>query len=308
MRNTFAEALYLNAIKNNKISIVVADISIAGNMIKFQKKYPKRFINVGVSEMTMISLCAGMALEGRRPFAYTIANFSLYRPFEMIRNDLCLQNLPVTVVGMGAGTVYSTLGSTHLTQEDIAIARSIPNMNIISPCDPLELEAAVNYCANISSSPVYLRIGKTGEKTYTDNLKTKWKFGKIRKILNGKEICFLSHGSIIRKCFSVKDLLKKFQIKPSIYSVSTLKPIDKNGLKKILNKYKHIIVLEDHSEIGGLGEIVKVEANNNNIQKKITCFNLKDKFLNNYGSQDDLLNDHGISEIKIFKTILNLIK
>ena len=111
---------------------------------------------------------------------------------------------------------------------------------------------------------------------------------------------FLSHGSIIRKCFSVKDLLQKFQIKPSIYSVSTLKPIDKNGLKK-LNKYKHIIVLEDHSEIGGLGEIVKVEANNNNIQKNY-LFNLKDKFLNNYGSQDDLLNDHGISEIKIFKS------
>ena len=110
MRNTFAEALYLSAIKNSKISIVVADISIAGNMIKFQK-YPKRFINVGVSKMTMISLCAGMALEGRRPFAYTIANFSLYRPFEMIRNDLCLQNLPVTVVGMGAGTVYSTLAA-----------------------------------------------------------------------------------------------------------------------------------------------------------------------------------------------------
>ena len=105
MRDTFAEELYQNAIKNDKVFVVVADISIAGNMKNFQKKYPKRFINVGVSEMTMIGMCAGLALEGKRSFAYTIANFTLYRPFEMVRNDLCYQNLPVTIVGMGAGLI-----------------------------------------------------------------------------------------------------------------------------------------------------------------------------------------------------------
>ena len=90
-----------------------------------------------------------MALRGLKPFCYTIATFSLYRPFEMIRVDLCYQNLPVTVVGMGTGTVYSTLGGTHLTQEDISVARSVPNMNIIAPCDPKELEEQLN-----------LRVGK----------------------------------------------------------------------------------------------------------------------------------------------------
>ena len=146
MRDVFAEELYKNSIKNKNIHIVVADISPAGNMMKFQKKYPDRFINVGVSEMTMISMCAGLALEGKKPFAYTIANFALYRPFEMVRNDICYQNLPVTIVGMGSGTTYSNLGGTHITQEDISIARSIPNMNIIAPSDPLELKAAVKYC------------------------------------------------------------------------------------------------------------------------------------------------------------------
>ena len=105
MRNVFADELYKLAIKDKDIFIVVADISPAGNMIKFQKKYPERFINVGVSEQTMIGVCAGLALQKKKVFAYTIATFTLYRPFEMVRNDLCYQNLPVTIVGMGAGTI-----------------------------------------------------------------------------------------------------------------------------------------------------------------------------------------------------------
>ena len=93
-------------------------------------------------------------MEGMRPFAYTISTFALYRPFEMVRNDICYQNLPVTIVGMGAGTIYSTLGGTHLTQEDISIARSIPNMSIIAPCDPNELKDVINFCCTKSKSPL----------------------------------------------------------------------------------------------------------------------------------------------------------
>ena len=122
MRNTFSETLYAEATANPDVYIVVADISPAGSMAKFSSEYPERFINVGVAEQSMIGIAAGLALKGCQPFAYTIATFSLYRPFEMVRDDLCYQNLPVTVVGMGAGVIYSTLGGTHHTQEDIAIA------------------------------------------------------------------------------------------------------------------------------------------------------------------------------------------
>ena len=140
MRNNFADRLYFNAKRNKKIYIVAADISPAGSMELFRKKYPNRFINVGVAEQIMISTCAGLAMRKCRPFAYTIAAFSLYRPFEMIRDDLCYQNLPVTIVGMGAGTIYSTLGATHLTQEDISISKSLPNIQVLTPCDTFELE------------------------------------------------------------------------------------------------------------------------------------------------------------------------
>ncbi len=304
MRNTFAEQLYKNAIANKDIYVVVADISIAGNMINFQKKYPHRFINVGVAETSMIGMCAGLALEGKRSFAYTIANFTLYRPFEMVRNDLCYQNLPVTIVGMGAGTTYANLGGTHITQEDISVARSIPNMSIIAPSDPLELESAVDFCCNQSNSPTYLRIGKSGEKNFTNLSKEKWRFGKIRKIINGSDLCILTYGNIIKKAFGVSNKLKKINKSCSIYSCSTLKPFDYKRLKYVFKKYKNIVIIEDHSIIGGLNSIVKISAYENKYTGNIFNFSLQDKFLNNYSSQDDLLNSHGISENKIFKKIV----
>ena len=109
MRNKFADTLYEIGKHDDRICAIVADISPAGSMEKFRNEFPDRFINCGVAEQAMIGLAAGLALEGMRPFCYTIATFSIYRPFEMIRVDLCYQSLPVTVIGMGAGVIYSTL-------------------------------------------------------------------------------------------------------------------------------------------------------------------------------------------------------
>src|SRR5215469_16594735 len=192
MRNTFAEALYREATKNPDIYVVVADISPVGNMAKFSSEYPERFINVGVAEQSMIGICAGLALKGCQPFAYTIATFSLYRPFEMVRDDLGYQNLPVTVVGMGAGVIYSTLGGTHHTMEDIAIAGAIPNMQILAPCDPAECTEATKWCATQKNGPVYLRIGKAGEPALTKEAEP-WVFGRLRYLRRGSDICILTY-------------------------------------------------------------------------------------------------------------------
>ena len=308
MRNTFAEEIYLQSIRNKNIYVLVADISPAGKINKFQKNNPKNFLNVGVSEQTMIGVSAGLAMEGKRVFAYTISTFSLYRPFEMIRVDLCYQNLPVTIVGMGAGTIYSNLGGTHLTQEDISVARSVPNLNIIAPCDPLELKEAIKFCANKSRNPIYLRIGKTGEKNYTKNSVDKWKFGNLRKIQKGKDLCFLSFGPIIKKAFDISKKLSDKGINPEIYSCHTLKPFDFSGLKNIFKKFKRIIVVEDHSKIGGLASIVKQHAFECEFKGKIISFSLKDKFLNCFGSQQDLLDLHGIKKKKIYESIINFLK
>jgi transketolase len=151
------------------------------SIAKFRSEFPNRFINTGVAEQIMIGMVAGMAQRGLRPFAYTIATFTLYRPLEIVRDDLCYQDLPVTIVGIGGGVTYSTLDATHYAQEDIALGCALPNMNVIAPCDPAEVEAATRWCAKQELGPVYLRLAKAGEPNLTGEATTLWQFGKIRK-------------------------------------------------------------------------------------------------------------------------------
>jgi len=307
MRNQFAKSIYERALKDKKIHVLVADISPAGKMEEFQKKFPKRFLNVGVAEQTMIGMCAGLAMKGMKPFAYTISTFALYRPFEMIRVDLSYQNLPVCVVGMGAGTIYANLGGTHLTQEDISVARSIPNIDVLAPCDPYELKKSVDYFCTKSKKPMYLRIGKAGEKIFKFKESENWQFGKIRRLLNGQDLCILSFGPIISKVFSIKDKLLTNNISSEIYSCHTLKPFDSERLKKIFKKFKIILILEDHSEIGGLAQIVKTLAFEKGFNGKIISYSLKDKFIHCYSNQNDLLDKHGINENNIVNKIKKII-
>jgi transketolase len=294
MRNTFSEALYKAATENPDIYVVVADISPAGSMVKFRDQYPERFINVGVSEQSMIGICAGLALKGCRPFAYTIATFTLYRPFEMVRDDLCYQNLPVTIVGMGAGVIYANLGSTHHTQEDIAIAGALPNMQIIAPCDPLECTEATAHCARQTVGPVYLRLGKAGEPIVTDKALDPWTFGKLRYIKRGSDVCILSYGVIMPKALALAARFEATGKSVSVVSCHTLKPLDVAGIAAALQAHKHVIVIEEHAPQGGLAPRTKQVAWDIQAQCRLDTFTLQDAFIHNYGSHDDLLASHGL--------------
>lgn len=294
MRNTFSEALYQAATKNPDIYIVVSDISPAGSMSKFSTEYPDRFINVGVAEQSMIGICAGLALKGCQPFAYTIATFSLYRPFEMVRDDLGYQNLPVTVVGMGAGIIYSTLGGTHHTMEDIAIAGAIPNMQIVAPCDPAECTDATYWCAAQKNGPVYLRIGKAGEPDLTKGAEP-WRFGKLRYLRRGTDVCILSYGVITKMAMQLADHFAGQGKSVSVVSAHTVKPLDREGVIEALQRHKHVIVIEEHVPQGGLAPQTKQIAWDIRATCRLDTFTLKDEFIHNYGSHDDLLADHGLS-------------
>jgi transketolase len=302
MRNTFAEALYDEATKNPDIYIVVSDISPAGSMGKFSTQYPNRFINVGVAEQSMIGICAGLALKGCQPFAYTIATFSLYRPFEMVRDDLCYQNLPVTVVGMGAGVIYSTLGGTHHTQEDIAVAGAIPNMQIIAPCDPLECTDATRWCAKQKNGPVYLRIGKAGEPVLTKDADP-WQFGKIRYLRRGSEVCILSYGVITKMAAAIADRLQAQGKSVSLVSVHTMKPLDREGIAEALKHHEQVIVIEEHAPQGGLAPQTKQIAWDIKATCRLDTFTLKDSFIHNYGSYEDLLAAHGLAPERILAAV-----
>jgi transketolase len=300
MRNTFSEALYEAATANPDIYIVVADISPAGSMAKFSTQYPERFINVGVAEQSMIGICAGLALKGCQPFAYTIATFSLYRPFEMVRDDLCYQNLPVTVVGMGAGVIYSTLGGTHHTQEDIAIAGALPNMQIVAPCNPLECTDATRWCATQKNGPVYLRIGKAGEPILTKDAEP-WQFGKVRYLRRGSDICILTYGVITKMAMAIADRLQAQGKSVSVVSCHTMKPLDRPGIITSLRNHRQAIVIEEHAPQGGLAAQTKQIAWDIKAECRLDTFSLQDAFIHNYGSHDDLLAAHGLSPQRILQ-------
>jgi transketolase len=302
VRNTFSEALYREATENPDIYIVVADISPAGSMSKFSTQYPERFINVGVAEQSMIGICAGLALKGCQPFAYTIATFSLYRPFEMVRDDLGYQNLPVTVVGMGAGVIYSTLGGTHHTMEDIAIAGAIPNMQIVAPCDPAECTEATRWCARQKNGPVYLRIGKAGEPDLTKGADP-WRFGKLRYLRRGSDVCILSYGVITKMAMALADRLASEGKSVSVVSAHTVKPLDRDGIVEALRHHKHVIVIEEHVPQGGLAPQTKQIAWDVRATCRLDTFTLQDRFIHNYGSHDDLLAAHGLSVERILAAI-----
>lgn len=303
MRNAFSDTLYECAKADPEIIIVVADISPAGSIAKFQTEYPKRFINVGVAEQVMIGIAAGLALKGYKPFAYTIATFSLYRSFEMVRDDLGFQNLPVTVVGMGAGVIYSGLGGTHQAQEDVAIAGAIPNMQVLAPCDPLECIDATRHCATQTKGPVYLRIGKAGEPKLTENSLDPFVFGKLRYLLKGTDVCILSYGVIMKLAVQVAVRLQAAGKSVSVVSCHTVKPLDRPGIEKVLRNYKQVIVIEEHVPQGGLAPQTKQIAWDTKAQCTLHTFTLRDEFIHNYGTHDDLLAAHGLSIEHIMRSV-----
>lgn len=303
MRNMFADAFYEAGKRDERLAIVVADISPAGSIERFRKDFPERFINTGVAEQIMIGICAGMALRGLRPFAYTIATFTLYRPFEFVRDDLCYQNLPVTIVGIGGGVTYSTLGGTHHAQEDVAIATALPNMRVIAPCDPAETRAATEWCAAQEDGPVYLRLGKAGEPNLTGEAPQPWQFGKLRHIKRGDDVCILSYGPTVKLAGEVAAWFEGRGQSCSLVSAHTLKPLDEEGIADVLAKHRHVVVIEEMAPYGGLGPRVKALAWDRQARCRLDCFSLEDAFHHVYGGHGDVLAAHGLSLPAIVKKL-----
>ncbi|MGH6660705.1 MAG: transketolase family protein [Rhodospirillales bacterium] len=301
MRNTFADTFYELGKADPRLAVVVADISPAGSIAKFRQDFPDRFINTGVAEQVMIGLCAGMALRGMRPFAYTIATFALYRTFEFVRDDLCYQDLPVTVVGIGGGVTYSTLGGTHHAMEDVAIAAAMPNMQVVAPCDPAETAAATRFLAVESAHPTYLRLGKAGEPDITGKAVDAFEFGKMRYLKKGRDTCIMSYGPIAKMAFDVAARLEaERQESVSVVSCHTLKPLDRDGIAAALEGHRRIVVIEDMVRHGGLGARVKEIAWEASADCDVRTFSLRDEFIHAYGSHDDLLAAHGLTVDAVF--------
>jgi transketolase len=303
MRDAFARTIYDVAKADPGVFVVVADISPAAAMAPFLKDFPDRFINVGLAEQVMISVCAGLALRGCRPFAYTIATFAIYRPFEQVRDDLCYQNVPVTVVGVGAGVGYSLLGGTHHAFEDIAVMGALPNITIVAPCDPAETVAATRAVAK-HNGPVYLRLGKAGEPDLTSQAADPFVLGKLRRIRAGTDVCILAYGPIMTVALQVaRDLEARRGCSVAVVSTHTVKPLDQAGVETILREFAHVIVIEETSARGSLGLDVKRIAWDRRATCRLETFSLKDEFIHIYGSHADLLKAHGLTAGQIAERV-----
>jgi len=308
VRNSFANAFYEVAKNDKRIYLVVADITAAAGVASFQKESPERFLNVGVAEQMMIGMAAGLALRGCIPFAYTIATFTIYRPFEQVRVDCAYQKLPVKLVGVGAGVNYSTLGGTHHAQEDVAIMTAVPNMTVLAPCDPAEAAVATRECIGIPG-PVYLRLGKAGEPDLTSAAAEPFRLGKIRFIKQGSDLCFLSYGQITKMASDVADRIEREKGKScAVVSVHSLKPLDRAGIQVVLAKFPVVIVIEEHAPHGGLGSRVKEIAWDSGARCRLRTFSLRDEFIHVYGSHAELLKAHGLDPELIYREVCALSK
>ena len=258
----------------------------------------------GVSEQYITGMVAGLAKEGFIPYFNTIATFITRRNFEQNIIDLGLHNLPVRLIGNGGGLVYAPLGPTHQAIEDIAIMRTIPNMNIIAPCDANEMKNLMPQTLNLKG-PLYIRLARGGDKVVTNKVK-KITFGKSILFGNPQDILFVTTGITTQECLDVVEKLKLKKIKAGVLHNHTVKPFDKKNLLKLANKTKLIVTVEEHIVSGGLGSLVLENLNlyNSKSINNLLRIGIDDKFVKKYGSQKDLLEYCGISKEKIYSKVI----
>ena len=294
-RMGFGEGLVLAGDENKNVVALCADLTESTQMHHFQKKYPDRFIEIGVAEQNLASVASGMAAMGKVPFISSYAMFSPGRNWEQIRTTICYNDRKVVIAGSHAGVSVGPDGATHQAIEDMAITRVIPNMTVLAPCDPEEAKYLTQWCARHNQGPVYLRLGKTGEPNYTINAVDPFVFGKLRYICKGKEVCIITYGPTgIKIAFDLKDNYLSHQ-SVSIVSCHTIKPLDWEGLQSLLANHAQVIVIEEHVPHGGLSSRIKEFAWDNNVSCDLLCFTLKDHFFHYYGTHDGLLRQHELT-------------
>ncbi len=253
MRDAFVRKLSEEAQTNKDIMLLVGDLGF-GVVAAFGDSYPKQFLNCGVAEQSMVGVAAGMAAAGRRPFVYSIANFPTVRPLEQIRNDVCYHGLGVTIVSVGAGLAYGSLGYTHHAVEDISILRSLPGMRVYSPADALECAAAVDQIL-ADPSPAYLRLGKNKEPRMHEE-QPDLSSGAPLLIRDGSDVTLLVAGPIVTQALEVASQLEPQGLSVRVLTCPVIKPLNAEAIREAASGTCGIVTLEEHTILGGFGSAV----------------------------------------------------
>ncbi len=305
MRNAFVKTLTELMEKDERVFLVTADM---GYFIfdAIRRRFPKRFVNVGIAEANMVGISCGLALSGKIPFAYTVASFITCRAFDQIKIDVCYQQANVKLVGAGVGMAYATSGPTHQEIADIALMRSLPNMTILSPADALDA-VEITEASYLHNGPVYIRLENQGEPAVNKE-GHKFKIGKAALLRDGRDATIIAVGSIVNNALKAQAELAKEGIAVRVINMHSLKPADRDLILKSARETGVILTLEEHTILGGLGSIVaEVLAENALAQVKFKRLGLEDTFCLEYGTTSCLHQYYRLDCAYIVKTIKELL-
>lgn len=251
---TFGIAMLEIAKDNKEVVALTADLLYYSGLERFSHTYPERFYNIGIAEQNMVGIAAGMAKEGMVPFATTYATFASTRAADQVRVNMGYMQLGIKLIGLTAGLSVGILGATHMSFEDLAIMRSIPNITILSPADCTET-VKMTQLAMKHDGPVYLRLTGVMNHPIVYQEDYQLEIGKAIKLKDGKDIAIIATGSMVYEAIKVAKILEEQGLEASVFDVHTIKPLDIEMIKKLYNQ-KLIVTVEEHSIIGGLGSAV----------------------------------------------------
>lgn len=291
MRDAFIDEL-IKAAEHKNIALVVGDLGYSV-VEPFAEAFPDRFFNAGVAEQNMMGLCAGLASEGFHVFVYSIANFPTFRCAEQIRNDVDYHQYSVTIVAVGGGVAYGNMGYSHHAVQDYALMRSMPNMLVAAPGDPMEVRACMRYLVD-NPCPSYLRLGKAGESCIHESVPTVAP-GKWLSVLDGEENnseVFLSTGAALSLVSQLHE--QKMMQGRSVNSMPLWGMCFKDLQSAQVSRYAHVITVEDHLTDGGFGSWL-MESVSADLRERIVIKSLKESVCGMVGKEKFLHNANGLS-------------
>lgn len=301
MRDTFVRTLIGLAKENKNIELVTGDLGF-GVLKPYWERVPDQFTNAGIAEQNLTTVAAGMALEGKTVFTYSIGNFPTLRCLEQIRNDCAYHKANVKVVCVGGGFVYGSLGMSHQATEDIAILRALPDVVVMAPADWVEAEAATRAIAAYPGT-CYLRLGRGGEKRIHASLEH-FEIGKAIKVKDGEKVAIFSTGAIFDEVQGAYEQLSAKGYAPAVYTFPTVKPIDRAVIEECARDFDLIVTCEEHSIVGGFGSAVaEVMAEMRGQRAALLRIGLNDVYATKVGDQRYLRSEYGMSADAIARRI-----
>ena len=286
MRDTFVKTLVELAKEDKNIELITGDLGF-GVLKPYWEAVPDQFTNAGIAEQNMTTVAAGMALEGKTVFTYSIGNFPTLRCLEQIRNDCAYHNANVKVVCIGGGFVYGSLGMSHQATEDLAILRALPDVVVMAPADLVEAEECTKALAAYPGT-AYLRLGRGGEKRIHDHIDN-FQIGKAIKVRDGKKIAIFSTGAIFEEVNAAYNVLVEKGYDPAVYTFPTVKPIDTEVIKECAKEFDVVVTCEEHNIVGGFGSAVaEVMAEMKEKKAYLLRIGLNDEYSIKVGNQNYL--------------------